>query len=106
MLAIFLQTLVVQPHIDGLPGAAPHATVASGSTGPSDTPELSRLATGVQAACAICEAQATAGASLLGAAPVQASTFGRIAAASRVAVPRVQAPPAHAWQSRAPPIVL
>lgn len=106
VIAVFLQTFVVQTHIDGLTGLQSGAAIerANGSATP-----LAHAETGLrdtQLACPICQAMATAGTTLLASGPALVSALGLIAHEAQLAIPLVSVRPAHAWQSRAPPISL
>ena len=105
VIAIFLQTFVVQTHVDGLAGLQAAAAVARGG----DAPAPSHIENGspdTQAACPICEAMATAGTTLLASSPALVSTVGLLAHETLLAIPRVSVRFTHAWQSRAPPLAL
>jgi len=106
VIAVFLQTFVVQTHVDGLSGFQSSAAIER-LYGPSAPLAHVGPATGdTQTACPICEAMATAGTTLLASAPALVSALGVIAHEARFFIPHVSVRPAHAWQSRAPPSAL
>ena len=97
MLALAIQCLVIQPHVDGAfaPVTAETSHFSAQVTHPSHD---------AQGACVICQAMATAGAFALSASP----SLGLIERSFLAADPVDQASPierarSHNWQSRAPP---
>lgn len=108
LFAILLQTFVVQTHIHGA-GESGGPTAQIEHWAPSGAAYASPIVTtpgGPRDECVLCETLAATGASVLAAAwgvilSHDVSTSLPIAALELVA-----APPAHSWQSRAPPIAL
>ncbi|MFZ2029807.1 MAG: hypothetical protein WAU68_05840 [Vitreimonas sp.] len=97
MLALAIQCLVIQPHIDGVfaPVTAETAHFIAQVTQPGHD---------AQGACVICQAVATTGAFALSASPTLA-LFERNFVAS-APIPRstpIEPARSHNWQSRAPP---
>jgi len=98
MLALALQCLVIQPHVDGVFASAPAAAVSVHLQSARPAADSS------QGPCVICQAMATAGAFALSASP----SLGLIERSFLAADPVDQASPierarSHNWQSRAPP---
>jgi hypothetical protein len=96
MLALAIQCLVIQPHIDGVFASTATAHVQLQRAQPtSDTK---------QGVCVICQAMATAGAFALSASPTL-GLFERnfVASAPSNHVTPVESARSHNWQSRAPP---
>jgi hypothetical protein len=98
MLALAIQCLVIQPHIDGVfASASVEAAQVQSQT-------LQRGADSNQAICVICQAMATAGAFALSASPslgLVERTF--LATAPVYYTTHVERARSHSWQSRAPP---
>src|SRR5262249_33379995 len=97
MLALAIQCLVIQPHVDvsyAPPSVEAGAVVA----------QAADLSHGAQGVCVICQAMATAGALALSASPTLA-LIERNAIATAPQRRSEQAPRArsHNWQSRGPP---
>src|SRR5689334_22303292 len=97
MLALAIQCLVIQPHVDGAfaPVAAETARFSTQVTLPShDT----------QGVCVICQAMATAGAFALSASPTLTLIESNFVATTPIthSAP-VEPARSHNWQSRAPP---
>jgi hypothetical protein len=100
MLALAIQCLVVQPHIDGVTGA-PAVTSAHVAVAPSAPGETDQG----QGACVICQAMAVAGSLTLAAAPTivrHALTF--LDAPPAYHADLLQRTRSHSWQSRGPPL--
>lgn len=108
LIAISLQSFVVQSHVDGLDGLGARATIER-AAGHGVDQAAARAISGSgdsQTACPICEALATAGAAVFASGPALVSALGVIAHEAIVDIRTVPVRPAHAWQSRAPPIAL
>ncbi len=105
LVAVLLQTLVIQTHVDGLSGLQASAAVesAAGATVPV---HYVGDKSGEQGVCPICEALATAGVTLLASAAGLLTTAGIVANEALIQIRVVPVRPAHPWQSRAPPISL
>ena len=102
LLAVAIQCLLIQPHIDGLPSISADTTSVS-ATHASQTAPASNPA----GACVVCQAMATAGAFALADAPsllLLASTLFTAPAASGHVNP--ERPVSHDWQSRGPPAAI
>ena len=97
MLALAIQCLVIQPHVDGAfaPVTAETSHFSAQITHPSHD---------AQGVCVICQAMATAGAFALSASPTLALFERNFLATAPVdhAQP-VERARSHSWQSRAPP---
>jgi hypothetical protein len=106
LVAVFLQSFVVQTHIDGLAGLVPVVSVERGVSAPPPIAKADPASHDTQAPCPICQALATAGTTLLASGPALVSALGIIAHEARIDIRRVPVRPAHAWQSRAPPLSL
>jgi energy-converting hydrogenase Eha subunit B len=105
LLAILLQAFVIQAHVDGLGGLPSRAGVERAASGAgSATAQAAHLSGNSQSACVICQTLAAAGAALLSKGPVLSAASGPAANVTRVAIRYVPVTPAHAWQSRAPPL--
>jgi hypothetical protein len=108
LIAVFVQALVVQTHVDGLAGLAPAATAVRQDGQPGSAPVQVASAAKISAdvACPICQAAATAGRTVMPSAtvlPLPAHASRADALFSLVSTtPRLS----HAWRSRAPPIAL
>lgn len=102
LLAVFLQALVVQTHVDGLSGFG-RVEIQRGGHSQSDGPALKAANSKADIACPICQVAATAGRTLLASAPTIAARppvqYTAPLAPALILVVR----PSHAWQSRAPP---
>ena len=96
MLALAIQCLVIQPHVDFAPAWAETAHVHLQSAQPGSDSQ--------QGACVICQAIATTGAFALSASPTLALFERNFLASAPVdhAQP-VERARSHNWQSRAPP---
>jgi hypothetical protein len=103
-IAVFLQTLVIQTHVDAV-GVAHAIGIERGAGQAVPAQQVSNKA-GDPAACPFCEDLATSGTSLLVSGPALLTTAGIIANEALIPIRRVPVQPAHAWQSRAPPISL
>jgi Protein of unknown function (DUF2946) len=108
LFAILLQAFVVQTHIHGFAGASlrpaieqAHASSANGAADQSVSAQHK-----ARAECVLCQSLATSGRAVLAASPALISADSAAPDQPRFDVRLVQQPPAHAWQSRAPPIVL
>jgi hypothetical protein len=106
IIAVLLQTFVVQTHIDGLAGLRPAATIESVNGSSAASAHFETGSRDTQQACPICQAMATAGTTVLASSPSLLTAHGLIAHEARLAIRLVAVRPAHAWQSRAPPINL
>ena len=106
IVAIFLQTFVVQTHVDGLTGLQSATAIERANGSPAPLAHVETGSRDAQPACPICQAMATAGTTLLASGPALVSALGLIAHEAQLAIPLVSVRPAHAWQSRAPPISL
>ena len=104
MIAVFLQTFVVQTHVDGLIGLQSAAAIERVNGSPAPIAHIETGSHDAQAACPICQAMATTGTTLLASGPALVSALGLIAHETRIALPHISVRPAHAWQSRAPPL--
>ena len=110
VVAVLLQTFVVQTHVHGSGGfdlsvGAPIASTAS-RVGQFDQPPRAATDQGDKTPCIICQTLATAGATVLAADPPLVSALGVIAHEARLNIPVVPRPVSHLWQSRAPPTFL
>lgn len=103
IVAILLQSLVIQTHVDAV-GVA-HAIGIERSAGEAVRAHASNKA-GDPAACPFCEDLATSGTTLLASAPALLTTGAIIANEALIQIRRAPVQPAHAWQSRAPPLAL
>jgi hypothetical protein len=72
--------------------------------GGSAAARAAHLSGNSQSACAICQTLAATGATLLSKGPVLSAPRGPAADVTRIAIRYVPVTPAHAWQSRAPPL--
>jgi hypothetical protein len=97
MLALAIQCLVIQPHVDGAfaPVTAETAHFSAQATQPSHD---------AQGVCVICQAMATAGAFALSASPSLTLIERNFVASAPIAHSTpVEPARSHNWQSRAPP---
>lgn len=104
LLAVLLQAFVVQPHIH-----APAALVeiAATTNDANDTAVATPVADLHRTiVCAVCQTRAGAGDNLLLGTPAGWAEADFAADASPQALPQSSRVRAHAWQSRAPPLVL
>ncbi len=107
IIAVFLQAFVEQTHVDGVAGLASPAAIARAQGVPASAQtHATHGSHDAQLLCPICVAMATAGTTLLASTPALVSALGVIAHETRLAIPYVSVRPAHAWQSRAPPLSL
>jgi len=97
MLALAIQCLVIQPHIDGVFAAATAETAQfSAQVAPPNHD--------AQGVCVICQAMATAGAFALSASPTLTLIERNFVATTPIAHSApVEPVRSHNWQSRAPP---
>jgi len=104
MVAVLLQAFVVQTHIDGLAlltsGAAIERSVGGGQP---PAAQLTNIVHDTQAPCPICQDLATAGVTILSAAPALTTMVAIIGHEARIDIRRIVVRPGHAWQSRGPP---
>ncbi|MGD9980491.1 MAG: hypothetical protein AB7H66_10355 [Hyphomonadaceae bacterium] len=100
LLAVFLQTFVVQTHVHG----APFATGYQHLIATDDEPRIEALGEH-QVSCALCQALATSGSATLpsGHAVLAAERATEAAIIALALAPRFHS---HSWQSRAPPQTL
>jgi hypothetical protein len=101
LIAIALQVLIVQTHVEPL--AAPTASAGIERTADNTTATAQH---GAHAACVICQTQAMSGRHVLAAGVAAVSADHTSLRAAPPKIRRVPSRPAHAWQSRAPPLVL
>lgn len=97
ILALAIQCLVIQPHVDAAyaPAASATAHVSTQTTQPSRE---------TQGVCVICQAMATAGAFALSASPTLTLIERNFIATTPIAHSApVELARSHNWQSRAPP---
>ncbi len=106
IIAVFLQTFVVQTHVDGLSGLQTAAAIERANGSPAPLAHVETGSRDAQQACPICEAMATAGTTVLASAPSLLTAHGLITHEARLPIRLVAVRPAHAWQSRAPPLAL
>ena len=104
IVAILLQSLVIQTHVDAV-GVA-HAIGIERGAGEAVPAQHATNKAGAPAACPFCEDLATSGTTLLASAPALLTTGGIIANEALIQIRRAPVQPAHAWQSRAPPLAL
>ncbi|MFT3727291.1 MAG: hypothetical protein QM759_05680 [Terricaulis sp.] len=102
LVAVFLQALVVQTHVDGFAGFG-RAEIQLSQHASQNVPALKAPATKPDATCPICQVAATAGRTLLATVATVAARPPTQYAAPLVRVLAFAAQPSHAWQSRAPP---
>ena len=105
LLAIVLQTFVIQTHVHGagLGVRIDHSTLTLGGVGAGQVVVTAEKA---DDDCALCQALATGGRALLTEKAALAAHFGRVVQGADFAIARVSVRPGHSWQSRAPPIAL
>jgi hypothetical protein len=103
LLAVLIQTFVIQAHVDGLAGLGASAAIERGV---SDSAHFVNAIQDEQSACPICEAMATAGVTVLSVGPILVAQVRALPRETLRAIESAPAPLAHAWQSRAPPIAL
>lgn len=100
LVAIALQSFVVQTHVDGIPRLPVASVAEAASTGIA---QASAPTSETQSDCIACEALATSGRIILAAdaSVVRAKrlAFNSVPLNTRI----VPTPPAHTWNSRAPP---
>ena len=106
IIAVFLQTFIVQTHVDGLSGLQSAAAIARANGSPAPLAHIETGSRDTQSACPICQAMATAGTTVLASSPSLLTAQGLIAHEARLPIRLVAVRPTHAWQSRAPPIAL
>ena len=106
--AILLQTLVVQTHVHGFGEGYTGASFVGALNGvvPAVQSEGLRAPADAQSECILCQMLATTGATILSASPALTTAAFLTPNAARPEIRLVPETPAHAWQSRAPPIVL
>jgi hypothetical protein len=106
--AIFLQTFVVQTHVDFVGVQTPGAAIAQdvdSSLGPSRV-EIRQAPTpghDDKSPCPICQALAVAGFAVISATPALVTPRFVASADTDVGIAHVSVRPGHSWQSRAPP---
>jgi len=106
IIAVFLQSFVVQTHVDGLTGLQSAVAIERANGSPAPVAHVETGSRDTQPACPICQAVATAGTTVLTSGPSLLTAHGVIAHEARLPIRLVAVRPAHAWQSRAPPIAL
>ena len=106
MIAVFLQTFIVQTHVDGLNGLQSVAAIAHVNGSPAPLAHVETGSRDTQSACPICQAMATAGTTVLTSGQSLLTAHGVIAHEARLPIRLVAVRPAHTWQSRAPPTSL
>ena len=106
IVAVFIQTFVVQTHVDGLTGLGSAAAIERANGSPAPLAHVETGSRDAQSVCPICQVMATAGTTVLASAPSLLTAHGLIAHEAAQLIRRVAVRPAHAWQSRAPPTSL
>jgi hypothetical protein len=106
MIAVFLQTFIVQTHVEGLNGLQSAAAIAHANGSPAPLAHVETGSRDTQSACPICQAMATAGTTVLTSGQSLLTAHGVIAHEARLPIRVVAVRPAHAWRSRAPPFSL
>jgi len=105
IIAVLLQTFVVQTHIDDLVGLNPAAVEHANGASPAG-PHVAIGSREPQTPCLICQTMATTGTTLLASDPALITALGLIVHEARLPIRHISVRPTHAWQSRAPPISL